>query len=140
MALNTEAIVKFWRGNRATYNALGTYDYWTRYTVIEDDGRRTEYFGTVPVTITTGELYPVRSVLTTTEFASVSGSMAIGDRYLVGQDGTYYVVEKTAGNQQYKIEPLGVHEVRVEDRKLYSYQLVNGNLVSYDHIIDCGTF
>lgn len=146
---NGKGLVSFWRGTRKAYNELGTWDYWTRYTVTETDGRRVEYFGTNPINYATGELYPVLKKL-----ASLEGvTLNVGDRYLVGKDGTsnetaeWYVVEIAADTSQSTINPLGNHSVRVmqdengaTDGK--TYKLIDGVLTTFDFdgILDCGTF
>lgn len=132
-------IVKFWRGSRESYDALvkaGKADFWTRYSVKESDGRRNEYFGTLPVSPATGELYPVKDIVT-----SLPTSLNTGDRYLVGDDTNgYYVVEIAANLSQSVIKPLGELSVRVESHNYYRYQYVNGKLTTYDNGIDCGTY
>ena len=141
--------IKFWRGTRESYNSLvrsGTTDYWTRYAVTEPDGRRTEYFGTVPVTLTTGQLFPVDDVV-----SSLPATLNDGDRYLVGHDANgnsqaeYYVVEIHTGPngslaETTIINPLGDMSVRVKSRHMWAYQIVDGVLYSYDEIIDCGSY
>ena len=142
-------IIKFWRGTRQAYNALGAQgqlDFWTRYSVKETDGRRTEYFGAKPVMEATGELFPVLDVV-----SALPAELSVGDRYLVGhdaeysgdtkiQDAEYYVVEIAANQTQSTVNPLGKHCVRVVSKHYWSYQIVNGQLISYDHIIDGGTY
>lgn len=142
-------IVRFWRGTRDAYNSLvrdGITNYWTRYTVTESDGRRTEYFGTVPVTLTTGQLYPVDDVV-----SSLPANLSDGDRYLVGHDASqgveaeYYVVEiHTGPNNTLSattiINPLGDMSVRVKSRSMFNYQVIDGKLRSYEEIFDCGSY
>ena len=140
--------VKLWRGTRANYNRMSEYDYWTEYFVLETNGVWKIYFGTKEVSQSTGELAPVKSILTVTEFENLSNSeKAQGSRYLVGSDNpsnVYYVVEfgPTTGVEGTKIDPLGYYSVRVEDRNFKRYQLINNELITYDHdlIHDCGTF
>ncbi len=137
--------VKLWRGTRTNYNRLGEYDYWTEYFVLEDNGVWKIYFGTKEVSQSTGELAPVKSVLTLTEFQALTDSgKTQGTRYLVGSGNVYYVVEfgPTTGVEATKIDPLGNYSVRVENRDFHKYQLVNGELITYDHswIHDCGTY
>ena len=127
--------VKFWRGSRNAYNDLEFYDFWTRYSVRESNGSYTEYFGTNCITPTPGQLLPVKSIV-----ASLPSVLNPGDRYLVGSGSTYYIVEIHSDIAQSKIEPLGNFSVRVEDRNMMEYQLINGKLESYDEGVDCGTF
>lgn len=140
--------VKLWRGTRANYNRMSEYDYWTEYFVLETNGVWKIYFGTKEVSQSTGELAPVKSILTLAEFQALTDSeKAQGSRYLVGSSdasNVYYVVEfgPTTSVEATKIEPLGNYSVRVENRGFHKYQLVNGELITYDHswIHDCGTY
>ena len=137
--------VKLWRGTRANYNDISEYDHWTEYFVLETNGVWKIYFGTKEVSQSTGELAPVKSVLTLAEFQALTDSKkAQGSRYLVGSNNVYYVVEfgPTTGVEGTKIDPLGNYSVRVEDRNFKRYQLINNELVTYDHdlIHDCGTY
>lgn len=157
---NTQKIVKFWRGTRAAYDQLvkdKQIDYWTRYSVKENasstayphTGLWTEYFGYSQIHEHTGQLYPVDKLCTTLPSAE---ELTPGKRFLVGVDGTfnadgsvarqaeYYVVEIMADLAQSKIEPLGNLSVRVKDNSLFSYQIVNNKLYSYDKYFDGGTF
>ena len=154
-------IVKFWRGSRAAYNALGVWDYWTRYSVYEGDENGnhiagepyTEYFGTTCITPIPGQLLPVKTVC-----SSLPENMEIGDRYLVGYDsyqdlngnlvkGKYYLVEVgpalNADGKTYRkastIKPFENQSVRIMDRNMKEYMVSNGTLVTYDDI-NCGTF
>ena len=138
--------VKLWRGTRAKYNALSSYDYWTEYTVHEADGSRKKYFGTKEVTGGYGELAAVEGILTTDEFAALDASSKTqGYRWLVGSGSSYYIVEfgpqGADDPQSVRIEPLGSYSVRVKDRGLKAYQLVDGELYTYDRdTIDCGQY
>ena len=127
--------VKLWRGTRAKYNALGEWDYWTEYNVKETNGTWTKYYGTKEVVGDVGELAPVEGVLTPAEFASLDASgKTQGSRWLVGSGDSYYVVEfgPNASVEAAKIQPLGSYSVRVKDRGLKAYELVNGELRTYD--------
>lgn len=137
--------VKLWRGTRAKYNAIatnGTYDYWTEYYVLEPNYTWKVYFGTKEVSVSTGELAPVKSIVTAAELAEKDKSQ--GSRYLVGSGNVYYVVEfgPTPGVEAAKIDPLGNYSVRVEDEDFKRYQLVGGALITYDHSLDhdCGVY
>jgi len=143
--------VKLWRGTRLNYDRLGEYDYWTEYFVLETNGVWKIYFGTKEVSQSTGELAPVKSVLTVAEFEALTDSeKAPGTRYLVGSGNVYYVVEfgPTTGVEATKIDPLGNYSVRVEDRNFKRYQLMKPEgsevteLITYDHDLlhDCGTY
>ena len=130
--------VKLWRGTRANYNNLGTWDYWTEYNVKEEDGTWSKYYGTKKVVGDVGELAPVEGILSPEEFASLDASgKAQGTRWLVGSGSSYYVVEfgpESAGTytETTKIQPLGSYSVRVKDRGLRAYELVDDELFTYD--------
>ena len=138
--------VKLWRGTRANYNALSSYDYWTEYSVHETDGSWKKYFGTKEVTGGYGELAAVEGVLTPAEFGALDASAKTqGYRWLVGSGSTYYIVEfgpqGADDPQSVRIEPLGSYSVRVKDRGLKAYEIVNGELYTYDEVVeavDCG--
>lgn len=144
MANATNHIVKIWRGKRITYDTLlknNNVDYWTHYYVKEASGLWTEYFGAIPVRQETGQLYPVDTIVN-----SLPSNLTPGERYLVGHDATdtldaeYYVVEIAPEIIKSIITPLGSLSVRVKDRDLYSYQIVDGVLTTYDGDIFGGTF
>lgn len=144
MAKATDSIVKIWRGNRKTYDAIverNATDYWTHYYVKESSGIWSEYFGTIPVKQATGQLYPVDTVVST-----LPSTLVKGQRFLVGIDGDdandaqYYVVEIADVLPESRIMPLGNLSVRVKDRGYKNYQIVNKVLTTYDGDIFCGTF
>lgn len=136
--------VKLWRGTRAKYNALASYDYWTEYTVHEVDGSWKKYFGTREVTGGYGEIAAVEGILTPAEFGELDASgKTQGSRWLVGSGDSYYIVEfgPSTDVEATKIEPLGSYSVRVKDRGLKAYQIVDGELYTYDRdVIDCGQY
>lgn len=141
MANATENIVTIWRGKRTTYDELAVKNYWTHYYVKESTGTWTEYFGNIPIRQETGQLFPVDTVV-----ESLPTSLKAGQRYLVGHDAKngsdaeYYVVEIAPEIIKSTITPLGCLSVRVKDRNLYSFQIVDGILTTYDGDIFCGTF
>lgn len=144
MAKATESIVKIWRGLRTTYDRLvssNATDYWTHYYVKESSGIWSEYFGTIPIKQATGQLYPVDTVA-----LSLPSNVTVGQRFLIGRDGTegreaeYYVVEIANNLSDSTIVPLGDLSVRVKDRNLMNYQIVDNKLTTYDGSINCGTF
>lgn len=141
---NINQRVKFWRGTRQKYNLLGEWDYWTEYNVRETNGTWTKYYGTKEVTGDCGELAPVEGILSVAEFQNLDDSgKTQGSRWLVGSGDSYYIVEfgPNTGVEATKIEPLGNYSVRVKDRGLKAYQLVDGELYTYDRdIIDCGQY
>lgn len=133
-------LVNIWRGSRESYNNLGIYDYYTRYSVKENDGTYTEYYGTNPISPNSGQLLPVIDIVET--LPSEPGSLKPGDRYLVGSGSTYYIVEITPNPNPEKkaiITPLGTYSVKVINKNMMEYQLVNGKLRTYD-IVDCGSY
>ena len=144
MAKATESIVKIWRGKRTTYDELvesGVTDYWTHYYVKESSGIWSEYFGTIPVKQATGQLYPVDTIV-----SELPSELISGQRFLVGVDGNaendaeYYVVEIANNLSDSTIVPLSTLSVRVKDRGLKAYQIINKKLTTYDGNISCGTF
>lgn len=153
-------IVKFWRGSRAAYNALGSWDYWTRYSVYEGDANGNhiagepyvEYYGTTCITPVAGQLLPVKTVCTT-----LPENLELGDRFLVGYNsyvsngqtvsGEYYIIEigpvVNADGKTYRkatmIKPFAKQSVRVMDRDMREYMFKDGKLVCLDDV-DCGEF
>lgn len=149
--VNSNKIVKHWRGTRESYNALVTsnaLDYWTRYSVKEVNGVWSEYYGSNLINSPTGQILPVIDIVET-----LPTILNPGDRYLIGKDATdtteaeYYIatidIDNTTENK------LSVHtepfinnsgmSVRVRNKYSMSYQLVNGELITYD-LIDGGTY
>lgn len=144
-------IVKHWRGKRESYNFLKGMHYldpWTRYSVIESGASSsaiTEYFGENLISVPTGQLLPVKdivSVLPPTYLASPY------DRYLVGEDGSGYKIyefqPKTTA-EGVILEPYELLDfdwrfgVRVVSRGLKNYVYYDNKLVTYDDV-DCGLF
>ena len=144
MAKATESIVKIWRGKRTTYDELvknNATDYWTHYYVKESSGIWSEYFGNIPVKQATGQLYPVDTVV-----ESLPTNLSTGQRFLVGRDGDsnteaeYYVVEIANNLTDSTIVPLNDLSVRIKDRGLRTYQVIDKTLMTYEGNINCGTF
>ena len=133
--------VKLWRGTRANYNKLGTWDYWTEYNVKEANGTWTKYYGTKEVMGDSGELAPVEGILSPAEFSSLpSSGKSQGTRWLVGSGDSYYVVEfgpESGGTytETARIQPLGAYSVRVKDRGLMAYEIVDHELITYDLLL-----
>lgn len=144
-------IVRFWKGTREKYNFLknvGILDPWMRYTVIEADESITEYFGNNVISYSTGQLLPVKDIV-----SEMPENLQPGDRYLVGQDGDEntpahysivsvsptlddegkYVLQTQVEDFDYK------YGVRVLNHGLKNYVLVEEKLKTYDDV-DCGTF
>lgn len=143
---NQRKIVKKWRGTRESYNIIkkaGLLDYWTRYSVKDVDGNWTEYYGSNQISCPSGQFLPVLDIVS--ELPQVLNP---GDRYLVGKDATditnaeYYIViidiDSTTNNRlSARTEPFinnSGMSVRVINRKSMAYQLVDGNIVTYDNV------
>lgn len=144
-------IVKKWRGTRDSYNIIkkaGLLDYWTRYSVKDANGTWTEYYGSNQITSPSGQFLPVLDIV-----QSLPTVLYPGDRYIVGRDATnnsdaeYYIVtidvDVSTDNQlTYKLEPMannGGMSVRVIRRKSMAYQLVDGEMITYD-MVDGGCY
>lgn len=148
---NNNKIVKKWRGTRESYNNLvksGMLSYWTRYSVKDQNGLWTEYYGSNQISSPSGQLLPVLDIVT--ELPTVLNP---GDRYLVGKDATdtqeaeYYIViidiDNTTSNKlSARTEPFinnSGMSVRVTNKKSMAYQLVDGYLITYD-LVDGGEY
>ena len=139
MALTTNK-VSFWRGTRAQYNALGeNTSPNTFYTVREEDGRWSYFYGPQMILDRTGQLMPAKELIEVAELtAEKKGAMVVGKtRYIIHDpeqtvsgleypsDYTgYYEIEKRAdGKLQVMFLEMGV-SVRIGGRKLYkTYQM-----------------
>lgn len=137
---NTNKRVKKWRGTRESYNRLknaNLLDYWTRYSVKEHNGTWTEYYGSNQINTPSGQFLPVLDIVNT-----LPTTLNPGDRYLVGSDAEWYIVtvdiDITAPNQlSAHTEPFkndSGMSVRVINRKSMAYQLVAGELITFDQV------
>ena len=136
--------IKFWRGTRESYNKIINPDFWTRYSVKEPNGMWREYYGTNLISIASGTLAPVIDVVD-----KLPAQINPGDRYLVKSivDGSllYQIYEFSPflkdGNYllSEKITDLGDMTVRIKSRGLKAYQMVEGELITYDDV-DCGEY
>lgn len=136
--------IRFWRGTRESYNKITAPDFWTRYSVKEPNGVWREYYGTNLISIQTGSIAPVLDVV-----KELPQQVNPGDRYLLEAvvDGAllYQIYEfspfQVDGEYQLseKITDLGDFSVRIKSKGLKAYQVVNGELVTYDDI-DCGSY
>lgn len=148
---NNNKIVKKWRGTRESYNLIarvGKLDYWTRYSVKEVDGTWTEYYGTNMISSPSGQFLPVIDIV-----SSLPTTLNPGDRYLVGVDATnmvpaeYYIVTvdidtSADNNLSVHTEPFKNNSgmsVRVVNRGSMAYQLVDGEIITYD-MVDGGSY
>ena len=89
MALTTNK-VSFWRGTRAQFNALGdNTSPNTFYTVKEEDGRWSSFYGPQMIIERTGQLMPAKDILELAEFtADVKAAMTPGKtRYVIHDEG-----------------------------------------------------
>ena len=134
MAL-TKNKISFWRGTRAQYNALGNNTSPnTYYTVREEDGRWSYFYGPQTVITRSGQLMPAKELLELADFTpEVKGGMVAGKtRYIIHdankemtglvypEDYTgYYEIEKRVdGRFEVIFLEMGV-SVRIGGRKLY---------------------
>lgn len=144
-------IVRKWRGSRESYNLIkkaGLLNYWTRYSVKEVDGSWTEYYGSNQISSPSGQILPVLDIVD-----KLPSVLNPGDRYLVGVDASdnnaaeYYIViididSESNNNLSARTEPFlnnSGMSVRVIRKESMAYQLVDGELITYDKV-DGGTF
>lgn len=153
---NTREKVTFWRGTRAQYNALGeNTSPNTYYTVREEDGRWSYFYGPQMILDRTGQLMPAKELLEFADFTDeVKGTMVPGkvryiihdpDQALTGMtypsDYTgYYEVEKRVDGKIAVIFLEKGVSVRIGGRKLYkTYQMTDEGFKTYDDG-DCGQY
>lgn len=134
MAL-TNNKVSFWRGTRAQYNALGeNTSPNTFYTVREEDGRWSYFYGPQDMVVRSGQLMPAKELLEVADFNNdIKAAMTPGKtRYIIHdpektmtgltypEDYTgYYEIEKRVdGKFEVIFLEMGV-SVRIGGRKLY---------------------
>lgn len=156
MAL-TNNKVSFWRGTRAQYEALGeNVSSNTYYTVREEDGRWSYFFGPQMIIQRSGQLMPAKELLELADFtAEVKSAMTPGKtRYIIHDENKemsglvypddytgYYEIEKRVdGKFQVTFLEKGV-SVRIGGRKLYkTYQMTeNEGFRTYDDG-NCGEY
>lgn len=156
MAL-TRNKVSFWRGTRAQYNALGdNTSPNTYYTVREEDGRWSYFYGPQTVISRSGQLMPAKELLELADFTTeVKNAMVAGKtRYIIHdankemaglvypEDYTgYYEIEKRVdGKFEVIFLEIGV-SVRIGGRKLYkTFQMTeNEGFRTYDDG-NCGEY
>ena len=139
MAL-TNNKVNFWRGTRSQYNALGdNTNPNTFYTVREEDGRWSYFYGPQMIIQKSGQLMPAKDILELADFTSdIKNAMTPGKtRYIIHDENKempgltypdnytgYYEIEKRVdGKFQAIFLEMGV-SVRIGGRKLYkTYQM-----------------
>ena len=156
MAL-TNNKVSFWRGTRAQYDALGeNTSPNTFYTVKEEDGRWSSFYGPQMIFQRSGQIMPAKELLELADFtADIKNAMTPGKtRYIIhdenkGMTGLvypenytgYYEIEKRAdGKFQATFLEMGV-SVRIGGRKLYkTFQMTeNEGFRTYDDG-NCGEY
>lgn len=132
--------VTFWRGTRAQYNALGANTSPnTYYTVKEEDGRWSYFYGPQMIIERTGQIMPAKELLEFADFTGeIKNTMTAGKtRYIIHDENKemagleypedytgYYEIEKRVdGKFQVVFLEMGV-SVRIGGRKLYkTYQM-----------------
>ena len=148
--------ITFWRGTRAQYNALGeNTSPNTYYTVREEDGRWSYFYGPQIVVSRSGQLMPAKELLELADFTEeVKGAMVPGKtRYIIHDENGdmpgievpdnytgYYEIEKRV-DDRFEVVFLekGV-SVRIGGRKLYkTYQVTEEGFKTYDDG-DCGQY
>lgn len=143
MANEDRHITRHWRGIRKDYEFLrnsNALSEWTRYSVIESDNSVTEYYGTHPITVHTGQLLPVDSIM-----KNAPSDPTPYSRYLVGNDESgYKIYEYHVQDKSNRLVPEitnfdDKYGVRVRDRGLMNFVYDSGRLVTYDEV-DCGSF
>jgi len=156
MAL-TNNKVSFWRGTRAQYNALGeNTSPNTYYTVKEEDGRWSYFYGPQMIFERSGQLMPAKELLELADFtAEIKNAMSPGKtRYIIhdenkempnltypeGYTGYYEITKRADGKFQVVFLETGV-SVRIGGRKLYkTFQMTeNEGFRTYDDG-NCGEY
>lgn len=155
MALTTEK-VSFWRGTREQYNALGeNTSPNTFYTVREEDGRWSYFYGPQSILIRTGQLMPAKELLELSDFTNeVKAGMSPGKtRYIIhdpnkemtglaypsGYTGYYEIEKRVDGKFAVTFLEKGV-SVRIGGRKLYkNFQVTDTEFRTYDDG-NCGEY
>lgn len=134
MAVTTNK-VSFWRGTRAQYEALGANTSPnTYYTVKEEDGRWSYFYGPQMIFERSGQLMPAKELLELADFtSSVKDAMSPNkDRYIIHDEnkempgltypddytGYYEIQKRVDGKFQVVFLEKGV-SVRIGGRKLY---------------------
>lgn len=156
MAL-TNNKVSFWRGTRAQYEALGNNTSPnTYYTVREEDGRWSYFYGPQMIFERSGQLMPAKELLELADFTQdIKDAMTPGRiRYIIHDENKempgltypdnytgYYEIEKRVDNKfQVVFLEMGV-SVRIGGRKFYkTFQMTeNEGFRTYDDG-NCGEY
>lgn len=107
MAVTTNK-VSFWRGTREQYEALGeNTNPNTYYTVREEDGRWSYFYGPQMILDRTGQLMPAKELLEVTDLTPAKkDSMVVGKtRYIIHDP------EQTISGLEYPTDYTGFYEV-----------------------------
>ena len=149
--------VSFWRGTRAQYNALGANtNPNTYYTVKEEDGRWSYFYGPQTIFDRSGQLMPAKELLEVADFTSeTKNAMVAGKtRYIIHDPNKempgltypddytgYYEIEKRVDDKFGVIFLEKGVSVRIGGRKLYkTYQMTeNEGFRTYDDG-NCGEY
>ena len=156
MALTTNKVT-FWRGTREQYNALGeNTSPNTYYTVREEDGRWSYFYGPQMILDRTGQLMPAKELLEVADLTSEKKNAMVAGK-------TRYIIhdpEQSIAGLEYPADYTGYYEVekRVDDklnvifleegvsvriggaRRYKTYQVIpEDGLMSYDDG-DCGEY
>jgi hypothetical protein len=127
--------VSFWRGTRAQYDALGeNTNPNTYYTVKEEDGRWSYFYGPQMIIERSGQLMPAKELLELADFTdAVKNAMTPGKtRYIIHDEnkempglvypndytGYYEISKRVDGKLQVVFLELGV-SVRIGGKKVY---------------------
>lgn len=139
-------LVKHWKGTAASYNLLkqnNALSPWTKYVVVNQNGSViAEYYGENIISVPTGQLLPVKSIVEDT--ASLPVERNPFDRFLVGTDANgYEIVEfQPISGGTLVMTTMDFDEkygVRVASEGYKNFIYVNNKLVTYDDV-DCGIF
>lgn len=139
-------LVKHWKGTASSYNFLkqnNALSPWTKYVVVNQDGSViSEYYGENIISIPTGQLLPVKTVVAS--ISDLPSEKNPFDRFLVGTDSNgYNIVEfqPVSGGTlvMNTMEFDNKYGVRVGSDGYKNYIYVNNKLITYDDV-DCGTF
>ena len=148
--------VSFWRGTREQYNALGeNTSPNTFYTVRDEDGRWSYFYGPQDMIVRSGQLMPAKELLELADFNNeIKAAMTPGKtRYIIHdpnktmtglqypEDYTgYYEVEKRVDGKFFVTFLEKGVSVRIGGRKLYkNFQVTDTEFRTYDDG-NCGEY
>ena len=140
-------IINFWRGKRATFNALQEKDYYTKYSVLEADGSWSTYYGGYEA-FEGGEKLPVEDIISAEDVDTIANEEG---RYLVESGNGYSIVIHALDENNVMTEhidpfPINCYSVRVKSQGMKAYVFTDGLdpngervLRTYDDV-DCGAW